>query len=185
MDALVSRASMIWLSLQPSPASEASAFNKIRAFIRRCAGPRPFRVSATSCSRSSPFNRTTYFFTIISFAAMIASVVRVTTKANHQIVSNWLKRSTRTGKEIRAFKGHEYAVYSVAFGPDGARVLTGSRDGTARLWDAATGKEIRAFTGHEEAVLSVAFSPDGARVLTGSEDKTGRLWDAGTGKEIR
>jgi Kef-type K+ transport system membrane component KefB len=26
---------------------------------------------------------------------MIVSVVRVTTKANHQIVSNWLKRSTR------------------------------------------------------------------------------------------
>ena len=31
MDALVSRASMIWLSLHPSPASETSAFNKIRA----------------------------------------------------------------------------------------------------------------------------------------------------------
>ena len=73
---------------------EASAFNKIRAFISRCAGPRPFRVSAASCSRSSPLNRTTYFFTIISFAAMIASVVRVTTKANHQIISNWLKRTT-------------------------------------------------------------------------------------------
>ncbi|MGH6937195.1 MAG: WD40 repeat domain-containing protein, partial [Methylocella sp.] len=59
-------------------------------------------------------------------------------------------------------------IYSVAFSPDGARVLTGSRDNTARLWDAATGKEIRAFTGHEDIISSVAFSPDGARVLTGS-----------------
>ena len=36
--------------LHPSPASEASAFNKIRAFISCCAGPRPFRVSVARCS---------------------------------------------------------------------------------------------------------------------------------------
>ena len=65
---------MIRLSLQPSPASETSAFNNIRAFSSRCAGLFPFRISASSCSRSSPLNRTTYFFTEISFAAMIASV---------------------------------------------------------------------------------------------------------------
>jgi WD40 repeat protein len=64
-------------------------------------------------------------------------------------------------------------------------VLTGSRDNTARLWDAATGQEIRASRGHEDTVTSVAFSPDGARVLTGSGDRTARLWDAATGKEIR
>ena len=46
MEALVSSASMILLSLQPSPASETSAFNKIRAFSSRCAGLFPFRISA-------------------------------------------------------------------------------------------------------------------------------------------
>jgi WD40 repeat protein len=35
-------------------------------------------------------------------------------------------------QEIRAFKGHEGPVSSVAFSPDGARVLTGSDDNTAR-----------------------------------------------------
>jgi WD40 repeat protein len=40
-----------------------------------------------------------------------------------------------TGKEIRAFKGHEGIVISVAFSPDGARALTGSGDKTARRWD--------------------------------------------------
>src|SRR5258708_6813278 len=47
-------------------------------------------------SRSSPLSRTTYFFTEISFAAMIVSVARVATKANHKIIilSNELKRAT-------------------------------------------------------------------------------------------
>jgi hypothetical protein len=44
-----------------------------------------FRISASSCSRSSLLSRTTYFFTEISFAAMIASVACHATKANHKI----------------------------------------------------------------------------------------------------
>src|SRR5271166_1374676 len=43
-------------------------------------------------------------------------------------------------------------IPSVAFSPNGARVLTGSWDNTARLWDAETSKEIRAFRGHENIV---------------------------------
>src|SRR6266571_4878355 len=65
---------MIRLSLHPSPASETSAFNKIRALSSRRAGLFPFRISVSSCWRSSPLNLTTYLFTGISFAAMIASV---------------------------------------------------------------------------------------------------------------
>jgi sugar lactone lactonase YvrE len=91
-----------------------------------------------------------------------------------------------TGKEIRAFKGHEDDVNSTAFSPDGKCVLTGSDDNTARLWDVATGQELRAFKGHETFVTSVAFSPDGARVLTaGSWDQTARLWDVATSQELR
>ena len=71
MEALVSNALMISLSLQPSPASETSAFNKIRTFISRFAGISPFLIRPSSCSRSSALNRTTYFFTATSFAAMI------------------------------------------------------------------------------------------------------------------
>src|SRR6516162_10164641 len=53
IDWLVSRASMIRLSLHPLPASETSAFNKIRAFSTRRAGLFPFRISVSSRSRSS------------------------------------------------------------------------------------------------------------------------------------
>jgi WD40 repeat protein len=90
-----------------------------------------------------------------------------------------------TGQEIRTFRGHTGQVRSVAFSPDGTRVLTGSSDETAKLWDAETGQEIRTFLGHTGWVVSVAFSPDGKRVLTGSWDGTAKLWDAETGQEIR
>jgi len=81
--------------------------------------------------------------------------------------------------------GHANELTSVAFSPDGRSVLTGSKDMTARLWEAASGNEIRRFEGHTDWVTSVAFSPDGREVLTGSRDKSARLWDAVTGQELR
>src|SRR5208283_391798 len=65
---------MISLSLQPSPASETSAFNKISAFVSRLAGIFPLVLSASSRSRSSALSRTTYLFTATSRAAILASV---------------------------------------------------------------------------------------------------------------
>ncbi len=79
---------------------------------------------------------------------------------------------------------HEKEVNSAVFSPDGLRVLTGSWDKTARLWDAISGKPIGEPLRHEDAVLSAAFSPDGLCVVTASRDKTARIWDAVSGKPI-
>jgi WD40 repeat protein len=81
-------------------------------------------------------------------------------------------------------EGHKGSVVAATFSPDGARVLTGSVDNTARLWDAVTGKALATLGGHTLAVIAVAFSPDGARVLTGSIGNTARLWDASTGRTL-
>jgi WD40 repeat protein len=83
---------------------------------------------------------------------------------------------------LRVFNGHQNSVTSVAFSPDGSKILTGSWDNTARLWNIVTGQQILTFTGHQEPVQSVAFSPDGSKILTGSRDHTARLWDATDGK---
>jgi hypothetical protein len=80
----------------------------------------------------------------------------------------------------RMLKGHEGSagVGTVAFAPDGQTIVSGSRDKTIRLWDAATGEaklDGKALVGHTGVVWSVAFSPDGKTIVSGSHDNTIRL----------
>lgn len=75
-------------------------------------------------------------------------------------------------------KGHKHAVASVAFSPDGKRVISGSYDMTIRVWDAKTGEVvIGPLEGHQNRVHSVAVSPNGKQLVSGSEDRTIRVWD--------
>ncbi|RMF00008.1 MAG: hypothetical protein D6773_12100, partial [Alphaproteobacteria bacterium] len=48
-----------------------------------------------------------------------------------------------TGACIRTFEGHAKGVLSVAYRPDGGRIISGSDDGSIKEWDPATGACIR------------------------------------------
>jgi WD40 repeat protein len=89
-----------------------------------------------------------------------------------------------TGSLESTLAGHKDTVDAVAFSPDGTRIITGSRDRTARIWDATSGQHLITLNSHSHAVVAVAFSPDGTRVLTGSADRTARIWDVHTGSEL-
>jgi WD40 repeat protein/tRNA A-37 threonylcarbamoyl transferase component Bud32 len=91
----------------------------------------------------------------------------------------------KTGAERRRFERHSGLIESVAFSPDGRRLLIGGRDQTVRVWDVTTGEELHRLNGHGGWVSSVAFSPDGRRALSGSDDKSLRLWDLDTGRLLR
>ncbi len=95
---------------------------------------------------------------------------------------------------VRSFPGHNNTVWSVAITPDGQRIVSGSADNSARVWDMSSGKELIRFEGHQGCVFSVAISPDGRQVLSGSGDMDARnfdkgrwrvcLWDLESGKEL-
>ena len=73
-------------------------------------------------------------------------------------------------------------IQDAAFSPDGARIVTGSQDGTARVWDAESGRQIAVL--HDGGLVkTVAFSPDGSRIVTASS-RAGRIWNAADGRAV-
>ena len=106
------------------------------------------------------------------------------TRAYHAPAEVSLEAARRLLREKGVLAGHTSGVTSVAVTSDGARIVTGSSDNTARVWDAKTFAEIGQLKGHTGGVSSVAVTPDGARIVTGSEDHTARVWDAKTFAEI-
>ena len=96
----------------------------------------------------------------------------------------WYRLRHIADQSRMTLRGHDDWVGSIAFSPDGKRIVSGSVDRTIKTWDAATGVELMTLRGHKEDVKSVAFSPDGQRIVSSSRDKTIKIWDAATGAEL-
>jgi hypothetical protein len=117
-----------------------------------------------------------------------------TNEPGHGELAVW---DATTGREIFAHRGLKGGVHSVAFSPDGTRIISGSGlrrpqwEGELTLWDAAMGRMIFRRVASETHVLCVAFSPDGTRIGAGYGyfNSTGpgamfKLHDAKTGHEL-
>jgi WD40 repeat protein len=73
-------------------------------------------------------------------------------------------------------KGHTFFVDSLAVTPDGRKVISGSSDGTARVWDLPAGECRHVLEGHAHRVSAVSATPDGTRAASASHDGTIRVW---------
>jgi WD40 repeat protein len=78
--------------------------------------------------------------------------------------------------------GHQQAVNSVTFSPDGRTLAAAADDGLVTLWDINDPRKVMPLgpplRAHGDPVTSVAFSPKDARTMaTSSDDKTIRVWD--------
>jgi dynein assembly factor with WDR repeat domains 1 len=61
------------------------------------------------------------------------------------------------------------------------KIVTGSFDRTAKIWDATTGQRYHTLKGHKMEIVCLSFDPHGLLVATGSMDHTAKLWDVETG----
>ena len=80
-------------------------------------------------------------------------------------------------------EGHEADAYWVEWSSDSTRLLTGSLDGTAKVWEFNTQGASEALTLSARAgeMTGIAFSPDGTRVMTRSDTRVMDIWEVGPG----
>ncbi len=88
-----------------------------------------------------------------------------------------------TGRLRFSLFGHTDQVLDLDWSRDSTRLVTGSYDGTARVWELAEGgaQELMSLSAQPTSIITgVSFSPDGTRVITGSADiGSTRIWDVG------
>ncbi len=87
---------------------------------------------------------------------------------------------------VTTLRGHRDQINSVAFSPDGTRLVSGGNDWTFRLWDVEAGAHIATLEHiigrNRSAVIEVAFSPNGQLLATAGMDV--KLWEVSTQNEI-
>lgn len=97
-----------------------------------------------------------------------------------------------TGELIAEDTGHASIVSSIAFTPDGGKIVSGcgyyGGDPTVRVWDIATKSLVTRYGGQNTRVSALAVSPDGTTVASAS-DKYGdedniHLWTLSNGDEV-
>ena len=97
----------------------------------------------------------------------------------------WI-RDRDSAQTLATLSGHEAAVSAIAFNRAGTRVITGSADKTARVWNLeAGGAELKKLEGHTAAVLAVGLSDDATVAWTSASENPIRQWTVADGKETR
>ena len=89
-----------------------------------------------------------------------------------------------SGRLEALLKGHDNVIWALAFSADSKRLISGSFDKTAIVWDLATRRQLLRLSGHTGQIKAVTFSHDGEQIVTGSDDQTLRLWSVADGKLI-
>lgn len=95
----------------------------------------------------------------------------------HNLIHDALMKTLEGEGGPAILRTHTGGVRVLAFAMDGAWLVSGSDDGTLRLWPREKNyREPRELTGHTGRVRALAAGSDGA-LFSGSEDRTVRFWD--------
>lgn len=71
----------------------------------------------------------------------------------------------------------------VAFGPEGAWIVSLKRDGELKVWSTTSGEVLWTQAAHERWGSSIAVSPDGKWIASGGGNGVLKIWDAASGEE--
>jgi len=75
-------------------------------------------------------------------------------------------------------------VLFAQFSPEGQRIVIGTRDHVAWVWDGNGSRALTRRMRHEGPVRYVEFNRDGRMIVSASDDHRARVWDAQTGKSL-
>jgi len=85
---------------------------------------------------------------------------------------------------VLELKGHEKGVTCIDLvGPSGAQLISGSEDGTLRVWNLKEGKAVRTMS-HGGAVAAVSVRPDGQVAASAGLNGVAKLWQLSDGKAV-
>jgi len=84
---------------------------------------------------------------------------------------------THTGEVRSELRQHFGIILSLAFSPDGRRLVTTGQDQKLIVWEVATGTNLATLRGHKWDVRAMAFSPDGTRLASAGHDNNIKIWD--------
>ena len=95
--------------------------------------------------------------------------VRAVTRCSASLAGNLLRSALFSTSHQRSV-GHDEAILSVQFSPDGTTLCSGSGDHTVRVWDLNTQTPQRTLKGHRGWILCIAWCPNGLKLASGSMD---------------
>lgn len=96
-----------------------------------------------------------------------------------------------TGRQLWCQPGHDQAVSSVVYSPDGKRLYSAGgaffnppKHGDIKVWDADTGRVLQTLVTTPAALFGIACDGDGLRLVGCGADRLLKVWDAASGKEL-
>lgn len=126
----------------------------------------------------------------INAIALVAEGKQIATGGADNIIRLWdyaavtaTEKPAEPLKPVKEIPGHGGPVTALAIlAANGAELVSGSQDGTVRVWNVAQGNAVRQMN-HGGPVEAIAVRADGQRIASVSANNSAKLWNATNGQQ--